>query len=217
MRTFIAILALGLAFPTLTRAALTWSNTTISGASKPLQKTIDVAFPFRNTGNTPVTIRDVQTNCDCLVAGADQKIYLPGQAGLVVARFAVGERTGAYERRITVTTDDSPAHAQHLLVHIEVPELASLSNKVREWSVGSAPAEQAVDIVVTDSIRIDFTNTLVSANTFRARLETVEAGRRYRVHISPVNTAETASVAVRVIGTAETGERIVVSAYANVR
>jgi len=216
MRNFIAILALGLAFPALTHAALTWSNTAISGTSKPLQKTIDVAFPFRNTGATPVTIRDVQTNCDCLVAGADQKTYAPGQSGLVVARFAVGERTGAYERRITVATDDSP-DAQRLFVHIEVPELASLSNKVREWNVGGIPTEQAVEIVVTDSIKIDFTDTLVSANTFRARLETVEPGRRYRVHITPANTAEAASAAVRVIGTAVTGERIVVSAYANVR
>lgn len=202
--------------PALLFASLTWTTTSFEGTSSPLQKTFDVAFTFRNSGSTPVTIRDIQTNCDCLIASADRQSYEPGQAGLVVARFAIGERTGAYERSVTVTTDGGAA-PQRLRVRIDVPELASVQPKVRDWSAGSASAEQAVDIVVADAVRIEFSELFVSSDSFQARLETIEPGRRYRVFIRPTATAESANAAIRVKGTAATGEAVVVSAYANVR
>lgn len=204
------------AMPVVLRADLTFGATVVRSTTKPLQKFIEVGFPFRNASSETVTIRDIQTNCDCLVASAGQNTYAPGQAGLVVARFAVGDRTGAYQRSVTVTTDKSP-NPQRLTVQIEVPELANVQPRVHDWNSGDPATERTAEIVVNEEIQITFTDVLVSSDAFRARLETVEAGRRYRVHFAPRATTEAASAAVRVIGTANSGERIVVSAYVNVR
>lgn len=197
-------------------AALTWLSTTFEGATQPLQKTLDVAFSFKNTGDRPVTIRHVQTNCDCLVAGADRQIYQPGEAGVVTARFAVGDRVGTYERGIAVATDDG-SPAQHLRVRIEVPEPATVSPATREWSIAGGTAEQTVDVTVAPELTINFREVFVSSESFQARFETLEPGRRYRIHVRPVATAEAASAAIRLIGQAQSGDDVVVSAYAYVR
>lgn len=197
-------------------AALHWAATEFAGATKPLQHTLDVAFAFKNTGSKPVAIREVQVNCDCMTATADKQIYQPGEAGMISARFSVGDRVGVYQRSITVVTDDDTP-PQRLNVQIDVPELAAVTPRVLNWSTDAAAEEKAVEVAVTDSIQINFSEIFVSADSFRARVETIEPGRRYRMWVKPLSTAEAASAAIRLKGKAGTGEDIVVSAYANVR
>lgn len=218
MKSSCVLLALVLAvwIPAPASAALTWASTSFSGQTQPLQKTLEIAYAFKNTGEKPVAIRDVQTNCDCTAAATDKKIYQPGEAGVLHAQFTVGDRGGVYQRAITVATDDGMA-PQRLTLQIEVPELAAVTPRVREWAIGSDPAEQAVEVVVHDAIRVNFTDVFVSANGFKARVEPIEAGRRYRVFVKPVSTAEATSAAIRLKGAAESGEVVIVSAYANVR
>jgi len=198
------------------RAALTWAQTEVSRATKPLQKSLSVSFGFKNTGRKPVTIRDVSVNCDCMSASADKTVYQPGESGTINARFTVGDRVGAYERGVMVVTDDG-AQPQHLRVHIEVPDLATIEPRVVDWAAGAPAAEKPVDITVTKEIQINFSELFVSAPSFAARFETIEAGRRYRVFVKPLSTAEAASAAIRLKGKAESGDDVVVSAYANVR
>ncbi len=197
-------------------AALTWVSSEFAGSTKPLQHTLDVAFAFKNTGAKPVAIREVQVNCDCMTASADKQIYQPGEAGVVSARFSVGDRVGVYQRSITVVTDDGTP-PQRLNVQIDVPELAAVTPRVLNWNTSAAADEQVVDVAVADSIQIHFSEIFVSAESFHARVETVEAGRRYRMRVKPSSTAEAASAAIRLKGKAASGEDVVVSAYANVR
>lgn len=207
-------LAIGIAAPA--SAALTWTSTSFAGQTQPLQKTLEIAYAFKNTGGTTVAIRDVQTNCDCTAATTDKKIYQPGEAGVLHAQFTVGDRGGVYQRAITVVTDDG-ATPQRLTLQIEVPELAAVAPRVRDWSIGAAVNEQAIDIVLHDAIRVTFTDVFVSTENFKARFESIEAGRRYRIFVRPVSTTEAISTAIRLKGKATSGEVVIVSAYANVR
>lgn len=195
---------------------LEWVSDRFEGTTVPLQTTLDVAFAFRNTGTRPVAIRDIQTNCDCLHAGANKTSFAPGEAGVVTARFTVGDRIGLYERTITVVSDDSP-EPKRLLVRIGVPEAAAVTPSVLAWPVGSSPGEKAAEIRVAAGLRIDFHEAVPSNDGFRARLETIEAGKHYRLHIAPAGTGTVANAAIRVKGAASTGQPVLVSAYANVR
>lgn len=196
-------------------AALTWTQTEVTSATKPLQKVLAVTFGFKNTGQTPVTIRDVQVNCDCMTAAADKTVYQPGESGTISAHFTVGDRIGSYERGVKVLTDDG-AKPQHLRVHIEVPELAAIEPRILDWESGAPADEKPVLITVAAGIQINFSELFVSAPSFSARVETIEAGRRYRLFVKPLATAEAASAAIRFKGKAESGDDVVVSAYANV-
>lgn len=201
---------------TLSGFAFEWKTQTLSFTTAPFQATQEAAFAFTNTGPRPVRILGVESNCDCLDATADRQVYAPGESGVIKAKFTVGDRLGLYERRIKIVTDESPEPVR-LLVRIEVPELVTLTPRSVAWRLNEAAAEKTVDLEVIPGVRIEFTRVQPTGADFAARLETVEAGRRYRVYLKPPATAQPANAAFRIFGRAASGQDVIVSAYGNVR
>ncbi len=208
-----AFAALALALPAM---ALEWKVQTITVTTTPFQSTQDVAFAFANRGTKPVTIVNLETNCDCLDASADQKVYAPGAAGVIKAQFTVGDRYGLYERIITVSTDDGAAPVR-LLVKIEVPEIVTLTPRSIAWKLNGPAEEKSIDLQPVPGLEIVFSEARPTNNAFTARLETVEAGRHYRLHLLPRGTAQPVSAAIRIMGRAKSGQTVVISAYGNVQ
>jgi len=201
---------------TLGGFALEWKALTLTFTTAPFQATQEAVFSFSNTGTKPVRILDVESNCDCLDAAADRQVYAPGESGVIKTNFTVGDRLGLYERRIKVVTDENPEPVR-LLVRIEVPELVTLSPRSLAWKLNETATEKAVDLEVIPGVKIEFTRVQPTSGDFDARLETIEAGRRYRVHLKPPATTQPANAAFRIFGRAASGQDIVVSAYGNVR
>ncbi len=196
--------------------ALEWVSTSYDGTVAPLQRTLDVAFSFKNTGPQPVAIRELQTNCDCLEAAPDQLVYQSGESGLITARFTVGERLGLYERFVTVVTDDG-SPPQRLIVRIDVPDFATTEPQSLDWKIGETMAEKSVEIMPVTGLQIDFNEVMVSSTDFVARLEIVTSGTHYRVHIAPTQNLAPGNAAVRIKGSTPTGDKVVVNAYANMQ
>lgn len=201
---------------TLGGFALEWKTQTLTYTTAPFQTTQEAVFQFTNTGTKPVTILDVESNCDCLDAAADRQVYAPGESGMIRSSFTVGDRLGLYERRIKIVTDESPEPVR-LLVRIEVPELVTLTPRSVAWKLNEPVTEKAVELEVIPGVKIDFTRVQPTSGSFDARLETIEAGRRYRVYLKPPATTQPANAAFRIFGRAASGQDIIVSAYGNVR
>ena len=214
MKSLFSFLALLLA--ATTASALEWKTQHLTIKAAPLDRTAQTAFDFTNTSDKTVTIKSVDTSCDCLEAAASAKTFAPGASGQIVARFTLGDRFGAYSRTIIVSTDEA-GEAVALTVGIEVPEAATLTPRVVDWKLNSAPTEQAVEVIVTPGVELTINNVTCTSDAFRFRLETLEAGRRYCLHISPPNTHEVANAAFRLIAKTASGQELVFSAYANVR
>jgi hypothetical protein len=200
----------------LTGRGLQWNTDTLTVATTPFQQTQDVVFEFTNTSAKPVALVDLQTNCDCLDVSADQPTYAPGARGVLKARFTIGDRAGLYERLITVVTDESPKPVR-LVVRIEVPETATASPRSVQWTVNEPPAAKTVELAPAPGLEINFAEAQATNDAFAARLETLEPGRRYRLHLTPRTTAAPASAAIRVLGREKSGRDVVVSAYASVQ
>lgn len=200
----------------LPAAALEWKAQTLDFTTTPFQATQDAVFQFTNTGTKPVTILEVESNCDCLDAAADRQVYAPGSSGVITTSFHVGDRLGLYERRIKVVTDESPEPVR-LLVRIEVPDLVVLTPRSVAWKLHEPAVEKSVDLAVIPGLQITFSRVQPTSGDFAARLETIEAGRRYRVYLKPPETAAPANAAFRILGHAASGQEIIVSAYGNVR
>lgn len=158
-----------------------------------------MVFAFANRGLKPVTILELKTNCDCLAATADQKVYAPGAAGV-----------------ITVLTDDG-ALPVRLLVRIEVPEIVTITPRSIVWQLNGPAEEKSIDLKPVPGLEIALSESQSTNNAFATRLETVEAGRHYRLHLLPRSTAQLASAAIRIFGRAKSGQNIVLSAYGNVQ
>ncbi len=195
--------------------ALEWKTTDMKLHPEPMQSSVEIGFAYTNTGAKPVAIRDVQTNCGCIEAASDRSVCQPGETGHIQARFIVGDRFGLYERIITVVTDDSSTPT-HLRVSIDVPELAAVTPRSLEWKRQAEAAEQTIEVRATAPLQIEFTEATPTNESFLARLETVEAGRFYRIHLKPVSTAAPANAAIRIVGKEKSGRAVLVSAYADV-
>ncbi len=196
--------------------ALEWKTQTLTFTTVPFQITQEAVFPFTNTGSKPVTILEVESNCDCLDAAADRQVYAPGESGVIKSSFTVGDRLGLFERRIKIVTDENPEPVR-LLVRIEVPELVTLTPRSVAWKLHEAAEEKAVELEVIPGVKVEFTRVQPTSGDFDARLETIEAGRRYRVYLKPPATTQPANAAFRIFGRAGSGQDVIVSAYGNVR
>ena len=196
--------------------ALEWETQVLDFTTAPFQITQEALFHFTNNSAKPVAFLAVESNCDCLVASVDKRVYAPGASGFIRSRLTIGDRLGLYERRLKVVTDESPEPVR-LLVRIEVPELVTLTPRTVDWKIHEPVAEKIVELEVVAGLKIDFPYVQPSSGGFSARLETVEPGRRYRLYLKPPGTARPANVAFRIQGQAESKQTVIVSAYGNVR
>jgi hypothetical protein len=196
--------------------ALEWQADKQEFTTKPFQATQEVVFTFKNTATKTVNLLDLQTNCDCLRATADLPAYAPGATGTIKARFTIGDRSGLYERFITVVTDETSSPVR-LLVRFEVPEIAALTPRSVSWHLQAEPAEKIVELIPAAGLEIDFREAQATNDAFIVRLETVVAGKHFRLHLQPRSTADSASAAIRIFGREQAGHDVVVSAYASVQ
>lgn len=209
--TFTFTLTLAAAAP-----ALEWQTTHQAVQASPLQSTAETTFGFANRSDRPVTILAVDSSCDCLDAEPSEKIIAPGATGHIRARFTVTDRSGVYQRTISVTTDESPVPVA-LTAELNVPEIASLTPRSLEWPRRGPAETKTVEIRIADGVTLTLGEVRPTSDAFTARLETVQAGRHYRLHLTPRSTAEAVSAAFRIHATAATGQALIFSAYGNVR
>lgn len=196
--------------------ALEWKTEHLALKTAPLQKTTETFFEFTNTSDKTVTITSVDSSCDCLDATASAKVIAPGASGRIHAKFTVGDRFGIYRRTIIVSTDEGRAPVA-LSVELDVPEVATLSPRSVEWPLNAPATEQAVEIAVTEGIDLAISHVQGTSDAFATRLETVEPGRRYRLHIAPKSTQSATNAAFRLYGKTTSGQDLILSAYGNVR
>ncbi|MBK0403853.1 DUF1573 domain-containing protein [Adhaeribacter sp. BT258] len=64
-------------------------------------------FKFKNTGNQPVIISNVQASCGCTTPAWSKDPVLPGKTGFIKAAYNSNGRPGAFNKTITVTSNGS--------------------------------------------------------------------------------------------------------------
>lgn len=196
--------------------ALDWKTTELSFTTQPFQSTQEVVFEFQNTSDRAVTLLDVQSNCDCLEVTTAERILAPGAQGKIKALFRVGERAGVTERVVTVATDEG-SNPVSLRVRVEVPEIASFEPRTVNWRIDEAINEKTIEIRPAAKVELQLRRAQATNSAFTVRLETVETGKFYRVHLKPTDTKQPASAAIRISGKESGGRDVVLSAYANVQ
>ncbi|MBI3141667.1 MAG: DUF1573 domain-containing protein [Bacteroidetes bacterium] len=64
-------------------------------------------FNFKNTGTTPLVIKNVKTSCGCTTPGYSKEPVQPGGSGFVTAKYDTN-REGTFHKTLTVVfMDDS--------------------------------------------------------------------------------------------------------------
>ncbi len=176
--------------------ALHWDNLQVRESAWAGDKDTVAVFRFQNAGNVPITIISLKSSCGCTTAEVSKMIYAAGESGEVKATFEIGNRTGQQTKIITVISDDAPSKPTILVYEINVQEFAIANPKFVYWRVGEAAAAKKVEIVAAASQSITAITATPNNPDITARIETIEAGKKYFLWLKPASTSVSLSADV---------------------
>lgn len=143
-------------------------------------------FVLTNQCDRPVRIQSVHTTCGCAQAVASSTNVAPGQIALLDVEMNFKGRRGHQSKAVYVETDDPVNRIIRVefdgivIVPIELqPEGIHFGTLATE---GTAVREVLVTAVGTNEFRVK--SVTASSTQVLASLETLEAGKRYRVKIT---------------------------------
>lgn len=171
-----------------------WENTSACIEIHPGEVEKSTVYPFRNTGDKPVTIQSLTVSCDCLAASADQRTYAPGESGCINVKVSARSLSGQQKKKILVETDLEKTPAS-LELQIVTEEPFVLSDKVLVWPTGDRK-EKRVEMRLAKK-GTSFKPTGVSGpDAFTYSLREIEAGDRWQIAVTPKPGAVTRSGAL---------------------
>ena len=140
-----------------------------------------------NEGQTVVTIEGLKPSCGCTTAALEKKTYAPGETGVVIARFDIGQRVGVHSKTVAVKIEGKQTPAVLTLV-VTIPELLKIEPNLVIWEKGEAnkPKEIAIRSLPGQSIRaLKVTST---DPRMRTKVEMVKDGQDYLISVTPEST-----------------------------
>ena len=69
-------------------------------------------FKFKNTGNYPLTIKEVKTSCGCTVTKWNKSPLAIGETGEIGVLFNTAEKTGEQRQTIRIQANTSPVNTK---------------------------------------------------------------------------------------------------------
>ncbi|MEM8549958.1 MAG: DUF1573 domain-containing protein [Verrucomicrobiota bacterium] len=140
------------------RASLVWEKKEIEVPAALGQLELEGKYRFTNTGDTPVTVLDVRTNCGCTYAAASQQVVAPGESAEIVAFFDQTQREGPQRSIISVRTDDA-SEPVILIFGTDIPRLLTLPTRVVIWDVDEPLLPRELTLEVMEGVRVSLPET----------------------------------------------------------
>lgn len=185
MPTFLFTIWLTLLATVATAQSLEASPPTLDLGSIIGDPPVEKALAIRNPGAAPVRIRNVRLTPPLTVARMKATIP-PGESVDIVVRLGTPRPPGPFEGQLAVAFDDENMEPLLVDVHaVLVPELEFLprSELVAVAETGSESSD-SIEIVNHREVPLNITGIESNADRFTASLDTLEAGRRYRVSLT---------------------------------
>ncbi len=107
MKQVLAVLAfLAVSTFTTAQAVMAFDKTEIDygkidKGADPIRK-----FPFKNTGNEPLIIKNAKGSCGCTVPTWPKEPIMPGETGNIEVRYDTN-REGAFTKTVTIETNEA--------------------------------------------------------------------------------------------------------------
>lgn len=154
-------------------------------------------FEFKNAGPSPITLNQIKTSCGCTTTKLDKVTFVPGETGSIEATFLIGDRTGEQTKHIRVywqevDADQSARGGKQqvitLTMNVTIPEVLRISPRFLYWRPADSKTPKFADIAIEEGHTLSITGADTSTDDVTAEIEVVEAGRRYRLKVTPVVT-----------------------------
>ena len=190
MNALLKFCALSLALPLAASATMRLDGDHVDVKPKPEDEVATVNFSFKNDGDKPVRILNLESACSCLSATLDRATYEPGGTGTGKAEFKVSTFVGKQEKTITVTTDD-PKQPEWVITFImEVPAVVDIEPKMVQWWVGEALSAKEVTVKMTGDQAMTIKNITSTRENVTFSFKEKKPGREYVITVTPKTTAD---------------------------
>jgi hypothetical protein len=80
---------------------------------------VEITYRFKNTGTKPLVINDVTATCGCTVPEKPKEPILPGNEGLIKAKFDSNGKPGANTKTLTVLANTNGQKILQFSVDVE--------------------------------------------------------------------------------------------------
>jgi hypothetical protein len=87
-------------------------------------------FTFKNTGNAPLVVKNVETSCGCTSPDWTKEPVMPGKSGVVKATFSPAGRPGRFDKNLTVITN---AQTERTVLYISGNVAAKVKSTEEEF------------------------------------------------------------------------------------
>lgn len=187
------------------RGQLAFETTARQATADPDATTLVLKYPFRNTGARAVTIQAVRTCCGCTSAELTQRIYAPGESGVITLKLLYADLTGRQRKTVYVDTDAAAPTA--LTLDVTIPERMVVEPRALNWKRGGEPATQAVELTVAPGDALRPTGvTCEPTGLFTAELRPLTGDpQRYLITVTPLATSHPAQAMLTVLTNVPSG------------
>jgi len=160
-------------------SALVFENPTVEIPPDPSLKEWIAVYPFKNTGNKPVTITNIRTCCDCTTSKLDKKIFAPGESGKLSLIFKTKDKSGIQEKHAVITTNDG-AEPQVIFLKGKIPTLydyLTVTPQSLRWERGEERKAKMIQIQLNSPYRSENLDSLLPNQNYRLERKTVGPNR----------------------------------------
>ena len=168
-------------------AGLTWPQKTVEAKGDAQTTVVEVRFPFKNNGTTPVDITQVQSSCGCTTVALEKRHYAPGEGGEIVAQYTAGEHTGLQKKNVLVATNDG-AEPVELTLAVQIPEVLRITPSFVTWKHNEAPTPKVVTVEMEQDSPLKDIDLQSSSAAVTAELKAITKGRKYQITVTPSQT-----------------------------
>ncbi len=155
---------------------------------------VTVDFPFKNEGDSQVSIIRYDAGCTCAAAQikGGKLNYGPGETGVIRLTFDMTNFSGTVEKPAAIWLQGDPADkpSVRLTTRINIPVLVEIEPKTVTWDVGSSPETKTITLTMNHSEPIHVKGVSGSNANFTHELKTVKEGKKYELTITPADTGE---------------------------
>ncbi|MFT4754944.1 MAG: hypothetical protein ACI85Q_002508 [Salibacteraceae bacterium] len=105
-------------------AILVFENTTHNFGVLPIHTEVETVFKFTNTGEKPLYVTDVSSDCDCVMAVYSFDPIVPGESAEIKVQFNTTHRKGLQFHGLVVTTNGkTPEHKLFIRGIMDLPKI----------------------------------------------------------------------------------------------
>jgi hypothetical protein len=154
-------------------------------------------FVFTNTGTETLVISNVQPACGCTTSGEWTRQVEPGKTGTIPIQFNSANFNGAVAKHVTVTSNDKTQPNVTLQIKGTIWKPVDVNPQFAVMNVppdSYEPVKSEVRII--NNTEQAFTLSAPESNNkfFKADLETITAGKEFKVTITTVPPLESGNV-----------------------